>query len=320
MLSRQIALVIGAFIILVVVFVFLESTFSSTFQQCIAAHEAGTANDHPSVFGITVDAYFRCTGSFVKSYEAAIGALGTIIIAAFTATLWIATSRQAELTREAFIADKRAFVFASGISPFYEPDPATSHFNWRIAPTWQNSGDTPTRALRIYTDCVFSNAPIPPTFDFNYVDPNSRPGMGNMLGPKMVSIGGQAPHLPHQTALTPQDILDIQNGRKFFYLWGWARYFDTLPGTREHSAESRRFCRGRCATKRDAVRAQVAAQMQRALVLLAPGLERTDGASRGPSRKTNAVLRTRFPESRKKLASAIQRKPRYCEVPSYVLR
>jgi hypothetical protein len=46
----------------------------------------------------------------------------------------------------------------------------------------------------------------------------------------MVSGAGQAPHLPGP-GLTPQDVLDIQNGRKFFYIWGWARYYDTLPGT-----------------------------------------------------------------------------------------
>src|SRR6478752_3107175 len=38
--------------------------------------------------------------------------------------------------------------------------------------------------------------------------------------------------------------------------------------------------------------------------------------ARGPSRKTKRCLE----ESRKKLAPAIQQKPRYCEVPSYVLR
>ena len=235
MLPRQIALVLGAFIIFIAIFIFVERTFSPTFQQCVAA---ASAEEHPSAFGATVDGYVRCSGGFVKTYEAAIAALGTIIIAAFTATLWFATSRQAQLTREAFIADKRAFVFASGIQSFYEPDTTTNQFNWRLAPLWQNSGDTPTRSLRIYTDCFFSNVAIQPNFDFNYVDPNSPPGTG-MLGPKMPSTGGQAPHLPHQPALTPQDVLDIQNGRKFFYLWGWARYSDTLPGT---PARLTRFC------------------------------------------------------------------------------
>jgi hypothetical protein len=224
---------LATFIVFVAAFVFIERSFSPTFQQCVASPEG----NNPSLFGVTIDQYVRCTGGFVKTYEAAISALAAVIIAAFTGTLWVATSRQAALTREAFIADKRAFVFASGIQSFYEPDPS-GHFNWRIAPVWQNSGDTPTRRLRIYTDGFFSNAPISPTFDFNYIDPKSPAGTG-LLGPKMPCIGGQAPHSPHQAALTPQDILDIQNGKKFFYLWDWVRYYDTLPNTSEHIT---RFC------------------------------------------------------------------------------
>ena len=185
---------------------------------------------NPSAFGVTIDSYVRCTGRFVKTYEAAIAALATIIIAAFTCTLWIATSQQAQLTREAFIADKRAFVFAAGVQAMYEPDVGTGHFNWRVMPIWQNSGDTSTQDLQLYSDCFFSNAPIPANFDFNYLDPLQGPGTG-MLGPKGSSAAGQSPHIPHQAALTPQDILDIQNGRKFFYLWGWARYSDRMPGT-----------------------------------------------------------------------------------------
>jgi hypothetical protein len=49
-----------------------------------------------------------------------------MVIAAFTFTLWRATTAQFELARDAFIADKRAFVFASGIQAVYERDAATS--------------------------------------------------------------------------------------------------------------------------------------------------------------------------------------------------
>ena len=178
-MARQIALLSAILIVLLAVFVFAERTFSSSFQQCIGSQENN--EKEPSVFGITVDNYVRCTGDFVKTYEAAIGALATIMIAAFTGTLWIATSRQAQLTREAFVADKRAFVFASGIQPHDEPDVATGHFNWRLGPIWQNSGDTPTQGLQIYTDGFLSNVPISPTFDFNYIDPVAPPGPG-MLG------------------------------------------------------------------------------------------------------------------------------------------
>lgn len=220
-MAKQIALVLVAFVAIVAIFVFVERAFSPTFQKCIAT-----------------DSYVRCSAVLVKNYEASITALATIIIAAFTGTLWIATSHQAELTRRTLIADKRAFVFAAGIVGIYELDPLTGHYNWRVAPVWHNSGDTPTRQLRIYTDAWFGNTPLPANFDFTNIDPLQGPG-GGMLGPKMSNNGGQAPHIPHQAALAPQDIVDIQNGRRFFFLWGWARYFSTLPDTPEHIT---RFC------------------------------------------------------------------------------
>jgi hypothetical protein len=240
-MPKQISLLLLTLVVLVATFVFAERTFSPTFQQCVATHEADESGDspkeNPSIFGVTVDSYVRCSGSFVKTYESAIGAVATILIAAFTATLWVATSRQAELTREAFVADKRAFVFARGVTAFYEANSATSHFDWRAAPVWENSGDTPTRGLQIYTGSFFSNERMPENFDLRYVDPKFPAGTG-MLGPKTTSPGGQAPRLG-SPGLTPQDIMEIQNGRKFFYLYGWARYRDTLPGTPEHIT---RFC------------------------------------------------------------------------------
>jgi hypothetical protein len=122
-MSKQIAVLLAIFVVLCALFVVVERTFSPSFQQCIAA-----AEENPSAFGVTVS-YARCTVRILQSYEAVITAVATIVIAAFTGTLWWATSRQAQLTREAFIADKRAFVFASGLQPLYEPDTTTGHFN-----------------------------------------------------------------------------------------------------------------------------------------------------------------------------------------------
>jgi hypothetical protein len=137
-MSKQIAFLLATFVFLCALFVFVERTFSPSFQQCITSHDNdkadGPPEKNPSAFGVTIDSYVRCTGRFVKTYEAAIAALATIIIAAFTCTLWIATSQQAQLTREAFIAHKRAFVFAAGVQAMYEPDVGTGHFNWRVMP------------------------------------------------------------------------------------------------------------------------------------------------------------------------------------------
>jgi len=174
MMPKQIAFLLAIFVVLCALFVVGERTFSTSFQQCIA-----TAEENPSALGVTVDSYVRCTGRFVKTYEAAITALATIVIAAFTGTLWIATSRQAELTREALIADKRAFVFATGIYGLWERSP-TGEYNWRFRPIWQNSGETPTKDMTMYTNCELRNTPLPGGFDFDRA--TTQIGTG-LLGP-----------------------------------------------------------------------------------------------------------------------------------------
>jgi hypothetical protein len=182
-MAKLIILVLLAIVAIVAIFVFAERAFSPTFQQCVATSnkQASASDENLSSLKIAINNYVRCSARLVKIYEASITALATIIIAAFTGTLWIATSTQAKLTREAFIADKRAFVFASGILPLYEPDVTTGHFNWRVGPVWQNSGDTPTRGLRIYTDGLLTNVPIPAAFDSSQIDPAPAPSIRHAI-------------------------------------------------------------------------------------------------------------------------------------------
>jgi hypothetical protein len=237
--DQQMLKVLVAFAIIVAAFVFVERTFSPSFQQCIASQEnkdaSGASENHPSIFGITIDLYVRCTGEFIKESGEAITALATIVIAAFTATLWDATSKQGRLTREALIAERRAFVFAINFTQFWERDPTSGYYNWRFRPIWRNTGDTPTRRMKMHTACELRNTPLPPDFDFDYATTNVGTGL---LGPKYENQGGVAP-LPPASAITAQDIVDVQKGRKFLYLIGWTRYFDVFPGTPEHIT---RFC------------------------------------------------------------------------------
>jgi len=39
---------------------------------------------------------------------------------------------------------------------------------------------------------------------------------------------------PRGAPITPQDLKDVQENRKFIYLWGWMRYFDVFPKTTQH--------------------------------------------------------------------------------------
>jgi hypothetical protein len=225
--------------LLTTAFVAGERSFSPTFQGCVQGNEQSNkenaTEENPSTFGGTISAYGSCSAEFIEKHDGAITALATIIIAAFTGTLWVATSRQAQLTKEALIADKSAFVFTVNAYQLFEPDKETGLYNWRFRPTWQNSGDTPTRDMKMYTECMVRNAPLPAGFDFAVTSANIGSGM---IPPKSSLHGGLAPWL-NQAAITPQDILDAQAGRKFIYLWGWIKYNDVFPQTPRHIT---RFC------------------------------------------------------------------------------
>src|SRR2546428_13887982 len=160
--------------------------------------------------------------------------LATIVYAVFAGGQWRAIRGQAHIAKEALITDKRAFVFAISLFYYWEPGPIAGLYNFRLRPQWQNSADTPTKRMTVYTACEIRNTPLPQGFAFVET---TTPGTG-LLPPKNSQQGGVAP-LPPQAAITPQDILDVQAGRKFIYLWGWAKYFDVFSGTSKHVT---RFC------------------------------------------------------------------------------
>jgi hypothetical protein len=212
MIKRMISAVVGI-VVIGAVFVGFEWIFVPSFGGYVG--------------GGTLSAYVECSGAFLDHHGTAVTAVATIVIAAFTGTLWFATIQSTELARESFTADKRPFVFAMGLNGFWEREKTTGQYNWRFRPLWQNSGDTPSKNLRIHTGCELRNAPLPVGFNFN----QAREGTG-LLPPKAPLSGGLAPE-SQQAAITPQDILDLQAGRKFLYVWGWAKYRDVFPGTKE---------------------------------------------------------------------------------------
>lgn len=144
------------------------------------------------------------------------------------------SQRAGNIARDAMIAGERAFVFAIGVDSFWERDKETNDFHWRFRPRWHNSGDTPTKNLNIYTDGILSDSCLPP--DFKFPEPKDPPGTG-LLAPKMTQHGGLWPRT--RSGITPQDILDVQQGRKHLYIWGWATYHDVFPETDPHVTK---FC------------------------------------------------------------------------------
>lgn len=111
---KQAALFLAFFIFLVAAFVIGERSFSPVFQCCIDQNKntnaGATTKENPATFGTVASSYIRCSGEFIESHNGGITALATLVIAAFTGTLWISTSKQARLTRESIDLARNEFI------------------------------------------------------------------------------------------------------------------------------------------------------------------------------------------------------------------
>jgi hypothetical protein len=93
-MPKQTLIFIGLFLALLALFVSSEKTFSPTFNECVAKsnndNKPASAEKDKGAFGGAIFAHVYCSGEFLDKNGVAITALATIVIAAFTGTLWIA--------------------------------------------------------------------------------------------------------------------------------------------------------------------------------------------------------------------------------------
>ncbi|WP_420475456.1 hypothetical protein [Noviherbaspirillum sp. ST9] len=137
--------------------------------------------------------------------------------------------KSARVAEDALISGQRAFMFIREIKTYLHQDPATGQFHWTIHPIWANSGNTPTRGLSINTSYRLLDAPLPAGYDF----PESQEDLiPTIAGPRSMveAVSG---------TLSSEDLAAVKEGRKFFYIWGWAEYHDIFEGTKKRVT---RFC------------------------------------------------------------------------------
>jgi hypothetical protein len=228
---------IGFIFLIAAVFVWATVT-SKPFQQCVSreqqAESAADNHNIPSLF-IPLGIYRTCTGRFVIHENAGITALATLIIAIFTVVLVEVSNRQARMTQEALIYDKRASIFPMTFDQQFNKDAATGLYEWRLRPLWRNIGATPALQTIQYSSCEIRNSLLPDGFDFAY-NPNDV-GKG-YFPPQSELFGGYSPKQT-QAAITAHDIVDSQNNRKFIYLWGFMKYSSVFPNTPKYRSH---FC------------------------------------------------------------------------------
>jgi len=137
--------------------------------------------------------------------------------------------KSARAAEEALIAAQRAFMFIREIKTYLHQDPQTGRFHWTIHPIWANSGNTPTRGLSINTSYRLLDAPLAKGYDF---PASQEAAVSTIAGPR--SMVEAAPG-----TLSAEDLAAVKEGKKFFYIWGWAEYHDIFEGTKKRVT---RFC------------------------------------------------------------------------------
>lgn len=138
----------------------------------------------------------------------------------------------ASTSRDALVSVQRAFIFATGLDAarILDPNDPTKIGSMEFSITWENNGTTPTRQMATYFNWITTAATL--SENFSYPDVGNAVPTPLALGPKSVA---------HTTAiqLPAADISRIIAHQEHFYIWGWARYRDIFPHTKEHIT---RFC------------------------------------------------------------------------------
>lgn len=156
--------------------------------------------------------------------------LALFVQAVFLRLAFKATKKSADIAEASLVTLERASVFMPDINTNWHPDTSRpGKFWWHFRPIWQNSGSTQTKDMITNVACDFRDTPLPQDFD---CPPNAE-SYPAIIPPKGFVYGTTF-------TLTDDELIEVQKGTKFFYIWGTATYLDVFDGTPIHATK---FCR-----------------------------------------------------------------------------
>ncbi len=153
-------------------------------------------------------------------------ALGTGAAAWYTRQQWLVAQDSKRVAQDSEQRQTRAYVFLRDIR-LERADEA----NWDLIPEWENTENSETVHMRSHINGAMSDIPLPD--EFSFADISGRPDVPVLLDPRSVS------NITFYQIAT--DCLTQFNRRDDvakYYLWGWARYNDTLTDQPHQT----RFC------------------------------------------------------------------------------
>jgi hypothetical protein len=182
---RRYLLFFGACLIGLVIFLWAENEFSKSFQDCITEYSSGQAskdsNKQRFNVAIFVKAQSICTVRLVDKHNGFFAAIAAFIVAWFTFSLRQSTDELWKAGERNFREAQRAFVFIDGFTPEIttaadigtKPEDLPERYRSRphlymhcfaVVPRWKNSGNTPTRNMKMQVDWRGPPGPIPPDY------------------------------------------------------------------------------------------------------------------------------------------------------------
>jgi hypothetical protein len=211
---RPVAVVILFFGIIIYSF-----QISKTFHECVdqeikTGRQSKSGNNFAGIVRIfTVN--YRCGLELIDRKHDLFIASFTIVLATFTIFLWFATTeaakagyRAASIAQKALVESERAFVFidgfnvelttaadlkeaASDVPECYRANPDVCIRRFAVIPRWKNSGNTPTKEMKIQTSW---SSPTGEMSDYSYRSPPETFFLGpNAVEPSRVfEVGASA--------------------------------------------------------------------------------------------------------------------------------
>jgi hypothetical protein len=241
MLKHSRSFLAGAFFVFVLVALALIGTLSPSYQKCAADHERNHGQNeqhdlHEAIADrVHIPAFLLCEGAFIDENNGTLTALATIAIAAFTLTLWRATTEQGRLTRDTlrfardeFIATHRPRIvirhvqFAGGNSYRVGKKLCISFRFW-------NAGDTEAKIVEICTDVIVAGI-------IEYLSPRFHRYKPTGL---FIKAGdGDLYEAVSHDVFSNVDQASLVGVRSHIFLVGYITYEDGVGGTRQKG-----FCR-----------------------------------------------------------------------------